>query len=174
MPTGVVQNTGATGAVAGGQTLVFGGVDTILELDSPASVAGTIVGFGTGNTIDLAGVLPGSVSYAAGKLYFEIAGTRHSIAMPMGGTGSILTATDNARGTDVTTLCSCQGTRIATPQGEVPVQCQNRRAPPGARTVCPRADRRSDRRYRMAAPAGPRRRASRSAGDGRARPAPGG
>src|ERR1019366_5213712 len=56
------------GTIAGGETLAFGGSGAYLHLDSPGGVAGSVTDFGFGETIDLKGIDPTSVSYADGML----------------------------------------------------------------------------------------------------------
>ncbi len=99
-----------------------------LVLDVPAANLGTIVGFGVGNTIDIQGslytnaVFTQGTSGAAGTLVLT-GGTFAPLSLAVEGTyaaGGFL-ATPGLTDT-VVTLCFVEGTRIATPDGEVPVE----------------------------------------------------
>jgi hypothetical protein len=124
----VTLGAGATldvqGTIAGGETIMFAGNGVRLDLDAPADVAGTLAGFIPGQTIDLAGVAPGSVSYSAtggGQLDFTVTGGgSYSIALP--GAGNVKAVTDHNGGSLVTALCFLRGTRIRTPTGSVRVE----------------------------------------------------
>jgi len=105
------------GAVAGGQTLMFGGSGAYLDLDNPGSVAGSITNFGLDETIYLKGVDYSSVSYSHGLLSFSGGSFLLSLANP----GSVM-ASPSGDGAAVTVLCFCVNTLILTPSGERPVQ----------------------------------------------------
>ncbi len=106
------------GSIASTETIVFQGPNGYLHLDNPASASGSIVGFGATDIVDLKGVDPGSVSYAAGALNFA------------GGSSFPLTAAPDAQvriaastdGTAVTALCFLPDTLIETPGGQARVQ----------------------------------------------------
>jgi hypothetical protein len=126
---GLTLAAGATlelaGSVAAGETIWFGGGGADLVLDTTASMAGAVANLQPGETIDLRGVGPASVSYAAGRLdYTASGGGAASFALSLGsGTSGIATPTgDGAGGADITALCFCAGTMLATPDGEVPVE----------------------------------------------------
>ena len=99
-----------------------------LVLDVPAANLGTIVGFGAGNTIDVQGsqftdaVLTQGTSGVAGTLTLSGIGfTPLSLAVQGNYGADSFVATPGASDT-IVTLCFVAGTRIATPQGEVPVE----------------------------------------------------
>jgi hypothetical protein len=54
--------------VAAGETIAFTGTAAALDLADPASIAGTIIGFTSGDTIDLTGIAANGLSYANGTL----------------------------------------------------------------------------------------------------------
>ena len=111
------------GAIGTGQTIAFYGAADMLQLGAPGTVAGNVVNFGLGETIDLAGADPTSVTFASGRLDFKVSGAAQSIALAFApGMGTVQAVTDNAGGADVTALCFCAGSLIATPDGEVPVE----------------------------------------------------
>ena len=99
-----------------------------LVLDVPAANLGTIVGFGAGNTIDVQGslftdaVFTQGTSGAAGTLTLS-GGSSPSLSFAVEGAYSPndFLATPGTTDT-IVTLCFVAGTRIATPQGEVPVE----------------------------------------------------
>jgi hypothetical protein len=104
------------GTVATGETLQFGGSGAYLHLYSPDSVTGTITNFDFGESIDLAGIDPASVSYAAGQLTFT--GGDISLMLAQGA----ISATASSDGAVVTVICFCANTQILTPDGEQAVQ----------------------------------------------------
>ncbi len=107
------------GTITPGETLIFGGSGAYLHLGAPDSVAGSITNFAIGETIDLAGVNPASVSYSLGRLTFS-GGGNIPLALANGGT---VVASASADGADVTVVvCFCANTLILTPSGERPVQ----------------------------------------------------
>lgn len=112
------------GALSAGEAIVFAGSGATLRLGSPGCVAGTVTGFAAGDTIELSGVAPGSVSYSGGELSFTPpGGGTASIALSLGPDASLAApASDGAGGTDLGVLCFCAGTHILTPTGEVPVE----------------------------------------------------
>jgi len=115
-----------TGTIASGTTLQFAGTTGLLSIDAPSLDAGTIVGFGSADQLDLAGVTPGSVTYSStggGEFTFSLtAGGTGTIAAA--GAGAVNSISDGHGGALVTSaaLCFCAGTRIATPDGEKQVQ----------------------------------------------------
>ncbi len=115
----------STGTIASGVTLQFAGTTGLLSIDAPSLDAGGIVGFGSADQLDLAGVTPGSVTYSStggGEFIFSLtAGGTGTIAAA--GAGAVNSISDGHGGALVTSaLCFCAGTRIATPDGEMLVQ----------------------------------------------------
>jgi T5SS/PEP-CTERM-associated repeat protein len=88
---------------------------SLLQLDSPDSATAPVANFTAGDTIDLKGVAPASVSYAAGVLTFA------GGSFALGVAGGTVHAAASADGTAVT-ACFCAGTRILTDVGEVSVE----------------------------------------------------
>jgi hypothetical protein len=113
------------GSIAAGETIMFSGGGADLLIDTAASMAGAVANLTPGETIDLRGVDPSSVSYASGQLdYSAPGGGGASFALSLGaGTDGIAPPTgDGAGGADITALCFCAGTMLATPDGEVAVE----------------------------------------------------
>jgi aspartate 1-decarboxylase len=105
------------GTVASGETVMFDGSGAYLHLDTPASVAGSVTNFDVGETIDLNGVNPASVSYSDGLLSFSGGNFALSLTNP----GSVI-ASASGDGAAVSVLCFCANALILTPSGERPVQ----------------------------------------------------
>ena len=105
------------GTVAGGETVMFTGSNAFLQLDNPGSVAGSVTNFAFGDTIDLKGIDPASVSYSGGLLSFSDG----SFALSLGGAGTVAVSA-GAGGAVVSVQCFRAETRILTPSGERPVQ----------------------------------------------------
>lgn len=107
--TGLLKiDAGATlelaGTVASQQTVSFAGAGT-LKLDAAKSFAGSIAGFGTGDTIDIAGAAYTSASFVGGSLSLAGAGgSRLTLALSSGSAtaGRLATASDGAGGTRIT------------------------------------------------------------------------
>jgi hypothetical protein len=113
------------GTLASNETIVFAGSGAELVVDSTASMAGSVANFAENETIDLRGVAPGSVSYPGdGQLDYTApaGGGSASFPLSLGVSGTVQALSDNATGADVTALCFCAGTRLATPGGEVLVE----------------------------------------------------
>ncbi|MEI7709921.1 MAG: Hint domain-containing protein [Rhodospirillales bacterium] len=106
------------GSIASTETIVFAGDHAYLHLGNPTNAHGVIVGFDNTDRIDLAGIAPGSVSYAAGHLYFGVGGT---LSVTTAG-GNPLQTVASATGTEITALCFLPDTLIETPDGQVRVQ----------------------------------------------------
>ncbi len=120
--TGVVTvDAGSTlevqGAVASGETVMLDGSGAYLHLDTPGGVAGSVTNFDVGETIDLKGVNPPSVSYSGGLLSFS----GGSFALSLTNSGSVI-ASASGDGAAVSVLCLCVNTLILTPSGERHVQ----------------------------------------------------
>ena len=106
------------GSIASSQTVVFAGSGGYLDLVSPGSVAGSVTGFGPGETIGLNGIAPGSVSYSGGELLIKgVPGFPLALAA-----GNTLQIGSSGDGTELTAICFCADTLIATPSGQVKVQ----------------------------------------------------
>jgi T5SS/PEP-CTERM-associated repeat protein len=101
------------GAVSGAGTISMDPSALILDAPDLASVA--VAGFSPGDSIDLVGVDPSSVSYADGTLSFG------GGSFSLGVTGGAVHAAKSADGTTIT-ACFCAGTRILTGDGEVTVE----------------------------------------------------
>jgi hypothetical protein len=105
------------GTVTTGETIVFDGSSAYLHLDTPGSIDGSVTNFAVGETIDLKGIDPASVSYSAGNLSF--AGGAFSLALASGNTVHAVASADGAA---ISALCFCANTRILTREGERRVQ----------------------------------------------------
>jgi hypothetical protein len=112
------------GTIAAGETITFANAGApLLQLEAPASMAGSVVGFAQGDTIDLAGVDPASVQYAGGVLSFSVGGSAASFSLGLASKASLLPfSSDGKGGTQITALCFCTGTRIATWDGDVAIE----------------------------------------------------
>jgi len=106
------------GTLSSGQTIAFSGSSAYLHLENPASIAGSINNFDGGDTIDLVGIAPGSVSYGTGRLTI---GAGQSFAFTLANAAT-LQVSASADGVALTALCFCAGTLIATPLGDVAVE----------------------------------------------------
>ncbi len=130
--TAVIGDGGTLALAAGAassQSLAFTGPGT-LELAAPNAVLGTISGFGPGDAIDLTQLafapVSESVGWSAGTLSITSGGTV-AVALRVAGSyaaGAFTLATDYAAGTDILAAVPCflAGTRLATPEGPVPVE----------------------------------------------------
>lgn len=105
------------GTLAGDQTVAFAGAGAYLHFDNPSGVAGSVINFADGETIDLKGIDPTTVSYSAGQLHFG-SGEAFTLSLANTGTVQATTSTDGA----AISLCFCVNTLILTPSGERPVQ----------------------------------------------------
>ena len=112
------------GTIAAGETITFASTAApLLQLEAPGSMAGSVVGFAQGDTIDLAGVDPASVQYAGGILSFSVGGSAASFSLGLASKASLLPFTSDGKGgTQITALCFCAGTRIATRDGDVAIE----------------------------------------------------
>jgi Hint domain len=103
------------GAVLSGETISFSsGAD--LQFATPSSVAGSVGNFAPGETIDLVGVDPNSVSFASGTLSFA------GGSFPLSFTGGTIQAAASGDGAAVTVTCFREDTHIATMCGEIAVE----------------------------------------------------
>jgi Hint domain len=101
-----------------GQTTIDAGAAWTLLLPNPAAMQGSVSGFAAGDALDLAGIDPASVSLSSGTLDFS----GGFFPLALSGAANVQAVTDNAGGALVTVACFREGTRIATPDGEVPVE----------------------------------------------------
>lgn len=101
-----------TGSVATGQSLAFlDGAADLLKLDTPAAMHGTVTGFASGNTIDLAGINATSAAWNAGTLSLSLSGGG-SLALAVAGSyasSNFILHSDGAGGTDVTLAAGTTG-----------------------------------------------------------------
>lgn len=118
----------ASNTVASGETITLAGLGSILQVDTPTHFAGTIAGFGTYGTIDLTslqfitGTTTATVN-SSGTLIATTGTTSESVRLTGTVTGSLLVTGDSGgTGTDISVLCFCAGTGIATPDGETLVE----------------------------------------------------
>ena len=103
--------------VSNGATIGFAGSGAYLHFGTPGAVAGEVTNFDRGETIDLKGVDPASVSFQGGKLSFTGGSFSLALANP-----HPVTASASGDGAEVTLLCFCVDTMILTPSGERRVQ----------------------------------------------------
>jgi hypothetical protein len=94
LPVGITLQAGATleiaGTLASGATILFAGSGAELVVDGTASMVGAVTGFAQNETIDLRGVDPASVSYAAGALdYTPAGGGSAAFPLTLGITGAV-------------------------------------------------------------------------------------
>jgi hypothetical protein len=106
------------GTIASGETLSLAGSGAYLHLNAPGSVSGSVTNLAQGETIDLTGINPASVSYSQGRLSFS----GGSFALSLTNPGSV-TASASGDGAAVSVACFCADTRIRTADGEVAVEC---------------------------------------------------
>ena len=106
------------GTISSGETIMFAGSGAYLDLRSPNSVSGSVTNFAFGETIDLKGIDPGTVIYSGGELQFNAS---NALPLALAG-GNTLQIGASGDGTELTALCFCVDTMVATPSGQVKVQ----------------------------------------------------
>jgi antigen 43 len=104
-------------------TLTFDPSASWLLQTSTAISSTTINGFVETDTIDITGFTATSISTLTGNtgVVLTDAGGDH-VTLSFGGSIGNFGYTNGPSGTDLTTICFCTDTQIATPSGEVPVQ----------------------------------------------------
>ncbi len=115
------------GTVSAPQTMAFGGSSASLTLLNPASMAGTITGFGAGDTIELAGITDVTgVSLASSNLLTISESTGPGLTLQFDPSQRFFSGYFNyavtGGGTSLTVPCFAAGTRIATPRGAIVVE----------------------------------------------------
>lgn len=105
------------GSVVADGIIAMSGTTGVLQIAAPTLMNARIVDFDTADTINLAGIDPGSVSLSGGFLRFtggsiRLGGTRHIQVQSDGSNGALINAIP----------CFAEGTRIATPHGQIPVE----------------------------------------------------
>ncbi|MDR3538668.1 MAG: Hint domain-containing protein [Acetobacteraceae bacterium] len=127
--TGIVTfGTGAAtlevGAVGAGQTIDMLGSDT-LKLDTPAAFFGTISAT-IGDTIDLGGIVADGATVVGSDLVITNAGstvaTLHMAGSYAGDAFNVGSITGGSGISIAAAVCYARGTRIMTPDGEVPIE----------------------------------------------------
>jgi Hint domain len=116
----------AQGTVASTETIAFGGTYGVLQVGNASLVSGKIANFGTYETIDLPNLAFRSGSSSAtvnsgGTLIATNGISSNTLFLTGTVTHPLLVTQDSGTGTDISVLCFCAGTGIATPQGEVRV-----------------------------------------------------
>jgi hypothetical protein len=107
----------ADGASAGSGPVRFASPTVTLRLDGGSVPIASVGGFVPGDTIDLAGVLPGNVTLASAANSGTVDG------LGVSGTFAALgIVSDNNGGTFVEAACYAEGTRVATTRGEAAVE----------------------------------------------------
>ncbi len=127
--TGIVTfGTGAAtlevGAVGAGQTIDMLGTDTLV-LDTPAAFLGTISAT-IGDTIDLTGIVANGATLSGSDLLITNAGstvaTLHMTGSYAGDAFNVGTLGGGSAISIQAAVCYARGTRIMTPDGEVPIE----------------------------------------------------
>jgi Hint domain len=114
------------GTVGASQTLDFAGRFSSLTLANPASMAGTIVGFTSSDTIVLAGITDVTgVTLSAGNTLTVSESGGHGLNLDFDPSHTFeqFRFATSAEGTSLTVPCFAAGTRLATPRGLIAVEC---------------------------------------------------
>jgi hypothetical protein len=104
-----------------GSIAIDQGADWFVEA-STLGLGGTITGFASGDTIEVDGITVTGSSYADGVLTLDEASGSVNLNLPGDFTTNEFVVTNMAGGAEVTALCFCANTLIATPSGARPVQ----------------------------------------------------
>ena len=112
-----------SGSVAATQAIVFAGTKSVLGLGDLFTMQGTLSSLAAGDSLVLlGGVSADAATVSGGALVISDAGTALASLALSGGSGLSFGVTTTAGTTDIAVLCFLRGTRIATPNGEVPVE----------------------------------------------------
>jgi hypothetical protein len=115
-----------TGSVGSGQTFAFVGqtnpgvLDGVLFLENPATFLGTVV-LSEENEITLLGVNSGLSSYTGGVLTLDNGYTLH-VTLGPGANSLLVQPSGGETSIFASAACFADGTRIATPRGETPIE----------------------------------------------------
>ncbi len=113
-------------SVDAAQTFDFADGTGVLRLVQPNKFQASIIGFQTGNTIDLAGIKANTATWSSDTLTIANGGTTVATLSMQGdySQDNFMVASDGATGSaiTVTAICYAAGTRILTPRGEVPIE----------------------------------------------------
>lgn len=130
---GDAKSTLEVGSVGAGQTITMLGGDT-LKLDAPAAFLGTIAAQ-VNDSIDLGGIVANGATLVGSDLLVTNAGstvaTLHMAGSYAGDTFTVSSSGGNSALTVAAVVCYARGTRIMTPDGEVPIE----QLQPGSRVV---------------------------------------
>ena len=97
-PTTTLELAGSTSG-----NVTFNGAGASLRLDAPASYAGTLIGYGAGNTLDIRGITADSATVSSGFLTLSSGGTPiYSMAISGDYSGASFTAASGPSGTTIT------------------------------------------------------------------------
>jgi Hint domain len=115
----------AQGTVSSGETIDFGGANSVLQISNAAAFAGTIAGAGVNNTIDLTGLtytVGATGTVTGGMLTITSGANSATLAVAGIADNTPVTVTHDAGIGTEAMLCFLADTHIATPLGEVAVQ----------------------------------------------------
>ncbi len=128
--TGSVVLAGAStldlqGAVSAGEAITLSGKANLLVAEAPAGFAGSLMGFANSDTIDFS-----SLSFAADAKavvknnVLSVTSNGVTQTLPLGGlvSGTSFATQDDGNGGTAVVACFAEGTGIATPSGDVPVE----------------------------------------------------